>query len=161
MKQQLKVALLAYKDSWESGGSLRVAQLLSEHLPRDLVDAHLVFAYGEPGSVSRHSTRSVHHLKFQSSRDWRRFPEARSWLRKQNFDILHFIDSIHWLIALSLGLKTKRILHFHGTPDLSAMAWSDQLLGVCKRWVADAGIAITHGARRGVTRLGWMSPRKL
>jgi glycosyltransferase involved in cell wall biosynthesis len=32
---------------------------------------------------------------------------------------------------------------------------------MCRRWCNDAGIAITHGARRGVARIGWMSPAKV
>lgn len=159
--RKLRVALLAYRDDWHSGGSLRVAHLLAEYLPKDAVDVHLVFAYGPPGPVSRQSSVPVHHLNSTSARDWRSYPKVRRWFHDMNFDVLHFIDAIHWLLAITLGLRAKRLLHFHGSPDLSTMARMDQLLGVSKRWLADAGIAITYGAKHGVARIGWMSPRQL
>lgn len=163
MKQprKLKVALLAYRDDWHSGGSLRVAHLLAEHLPKDAVEVHLVFAYGPPGPVSRQSSVPVQHLNSTSARDWRSYSNVRRWFRDMNFDVLHFIDAIHWLLFITVGLRAKRILHFHGTPDPATMSRPNQLLGVCKRWLADAAIAITHGAKKGVARIGWMSAQQL
>jgi glycosyltransferase involved in cell wall biosynthesis len=159
--QKLKVALLAYRDDWHSGGSLRVAHLLAEHLAKDAVEVHLVFAYGPPGPVSRQSSVPVHHLNSTSSRDWRSYTKVRRWFREMNFDVLHFIDAIHWLLFITVGLRSKRLLHFHGTPDPATMSRPNQLLGVSKRWLANAGIAITHGAKKGVARIGWMSPQQL
>jgi glycosyltransferase involved in cell wall biosynthesis len=159
--QKLKVALLAYRDDWHSGGSLRVAHLLAEHLAKDAVEVHLVFAYGPPGPVSRQSSVVVHHLNSTSARDWRSYSKVRRWFREMNFDVLHFIDAIHWLMFITIGLRAKRLLHFHGTPDPATMSRPNQLLGVSKRWLANAGIAITHGAKKGVARIGWMSPKQL
>lgn len=163
MKQprKLKVALLVYRDDWHSGGSLRVAHLLAEHLSKDAVEVHLVFAYGPPGPISKQNAVPVHHLNSTSARDWRSYPKVRRWFHEMNFDVLHFIDAIHWLMFITLDLRAKRLLHFHGTPDPDTMSRPNQLLGVCKRWLANAGIAITHGAKKGVARIGWMSPRQL
>lgn len=157
----IKVALICYRDDLLGGGALRVAQLLAQHLPAEGIEVHLVFAYGTPGPVAQQVTIPVEYLQAKSSRELASYRQARRWFRQQQFDVLHFIDAVHWLYFATLGLGAKRIVHYHGLPNQKTMAVQDQLLGIGKRWLNDAGIVITHGAKRGVARLGWMSAARL
>src|SRR5579862_3579814 len=45
----IRVALILYRDDLNVGGSLRVAEVLANSLDPKRVEAHVVFAYGEPG----------------------------------------------------------------------------------------------------------------
>lgn len=161
VQRRIKVALIVYRDDPRSGGALRVTEMLAQHLSGEAVDAQIVFAYGQAGPVSGRVSVPTHFLEAPSAKDpasWRR---ARRWFREQQFDILHFIDPVNWVYFATLGLGIKRIDHFHGCPSPEHIAWHDQLIAVCRRWFNDAGIAITNGAKRGVARIGWMSPAKV
>lgn len=156
--QRLKVALLSYRDDPRTGGALRVAEMLATHLPKDEVEAHLVFAYGQAGPVAGRVPVPVHFLEARSSKDLSAWRKTRKWFRQMQFDVMHFIDPVNWVFFATLGLRVKRIDHFHGCPDLSTIAPRDQCVALCRRWLNHGGIAITHGARKTVGRIGWMSP---
>lgn len=159
--RRIKVALIAYRDDPRSGGALRVTEMLAEHLPREQVEAHIVFAYGQAGSISSRVTAPTHFLQAPSSKDLASWRRTRRWFREQGFDLLHFVDPVNWIYFATLGLGIKRIDHFHGCPSQEHVAAHHQMIAICRRWLNDGGIAITHGAKRGVARLGWMSPAKL
>ncbi|MFT3879131.1 MAG: glycosyltransferase family 4 protein [Gemmatales bacterium] len=159
--RRLKVALIVYRDDPSSGGALRVAQAIAQYLPTDQIETHLVFAYGGPGAIAGSVTCPTHFLQAASSRDWQCWKKTRQWFRTMRFDVLHFIDSVNWVLFATLGIRSKRILHFHGCPYQETMSAQDQMMALTRRWLTDAGMAITHGAKRGVARLGWMSAAKV
>jgi len=159
--RRLKVALIVYRDDPSSGGALRVAQCIAQCLPADQLEVHLVFAYGNPGAIARSVTCSTHFLQAASAKDWASWKKTRKWFQEMKFDVIHFVDSVNWVLLATLGLPSKRILHFHGCPYQETMSAQDQVMSLTRRWLTDAGIAITHGAKRGVARLGWMSPAKV
>lgn len=161
VSRRIKVALVVYRDDPRLGGALRVSEMLALHMPRDAVDLHLVFAYGQAGPVSRRVDIPTHYLNAPSARHLQSWRNARKWFQQQGFDILHFVDPVNWVYFATLGLGIKRIDHFHGCPSPGHIAPQHQIINMCRRWLNDAGIAITHGARRGVGRIGWMSPAKV
>lgn len=159
--RRLKVALIVYRDDPSSGGALRVAQCIAQCLPADQLETYLVFAYGSPGAIARSVTCNTHFLQAASARDWACWRETRKWFQEMKFDVIHFVDTVNWILLATLGLSSKRILHFHGCPYQETMSVQDQVMSLARRWLTDAGIAITHGTKRGVARLGWMSSAKL
>ncbi len=157
----IRVGLIAYRDDPRLGGSLRVAQTLAQHLPKDQVAAQLLFAYGPPGPIASTVTIPVHCFQAPSAKHPSSWKQARAWIKAQPFDLLHFVDTVQWLYLATLGLPLKRVEHFHGRPILSAYHWRDRLAAIAHRSMSDAGIAITHGAKQGVAQAGLMSESRL
>jgi glycosyltransferase involved in cell wall biosynthesis len=154
--RRLRVALVAYRDDPSAGGSLRVAETLAQFLPRDEVEAHLVFAYGAPGAVAERVGVPVHAIRASSSRDPRAWHRTRGWFRRMHFDVIHFVELVHWIALATYQLPAKRVLHFHGRPILQATSQLQRLLMTLHRLGVDGGLAISHGAKRGVVAAGWL-----
>jgi len=74
------------------------------------------------------------------------------------FDLIHFLELVHWLYLATWGLPAKRVVHFHGRPELHAYAGRHRALMSLHRLGTDAAVAISHGARRALGRTGWLPP---
>jgi len=112
----MRVLFLHYLDDVRAGGSLRVGQLLANHLcPRE-VEARILFAYGDRGPVGSQSTARVDYARVGWRWDvagWLRF---RKYIREFNPDILHFQDPLTVGRGFLSGLSARRITHCHGRP---------------------------------------------
>lgn len=161
MHRAIRIGLVVYRDDPRAGGTLRVAETLAQHLPADQVECHLIVAYGGPGAISSTAKVPVQFLKASSSTDWRAWRRTRKWLIEAKFDILHFVDAVQWIYLISLDLQVKRLDHFHGRPLLFGYSWLDRIWAVVHRCRSDAAIAITHGAKRAVGRVGLMPSSRL
>ncbi len=150
---------MLYRDDATSGGSLRVGETIANNLDPGRIEAHLVFAYGEPGGVSENAKVNVHHLRARSSKDLPRWFLARALFKKLKPDIIHFVDPVNWIAIATLGIGAKHLLHFHGRPITRLMTLSDRCLMRARRRFCDGFVGITCGAINSAIEAGFADPR--
>src|SRR5579871_3665517 len=91
----IRVGMVLYRDDLGAGGSFRLSELLANHFDPSLVEAHLIFAYGEPGPVGSSAAVPCHYLRASNSRDVRRWRSVRSYIQELKPDILHFQHPVY------------------------------------------------------------------
>src|SRR5258706_14041032 len=119
----IRVALVLYRDSLHVGGSLRVVEVLANSLDPERVEAHLVFAYGEPGPVAKRAAVPCHFLRSRGPYDLPSWIRARRVFDEINPDVLHFHNPAYWLHAALIGKKYKKLFHLHGPFMPATMTW--------------------------------------
>lgn len=154
----IKVALIAYRDDLNVGGSLRVLETLARALDATRVQAHIVFTYGGPGPVSSNATVPVHFLEAKGPHDVAAWMRARRVMEQIDPDILHFHVPAFWLHAALMGLGYVKVAHFHGPYGLDHMTAAQRLLMRQMGKIVDASVCITRGMRRDVLAAGWATP---
>lgn len=157
----LRVAMVHYRDDAAVGGSLRVGELLANHLDPHKVEAHLVFAYGRPGPVTQNARVPCHFLGARGPGDLAAWLRARSIMRRLRPDIIHFHDAVIWLQVALAAEDYRRLLHVHVRFIPAYMRWRDRLFWRVLARLADGQVCITHGARRALLELGWGRPERI
>ena len=110
----VRVALILYRDDAVAGGSLRVAQLLGNHLDKRRIEPHFIFVYGGPGPVSATSRIPVHFIGARGPGDLGGWMRIRRLIRNLRPDVLHFLNPVFWANIALLGRAGPRINHLHG-----------------------------------------------
>jgi glycosyltransferase involved in cell wall biosynthesis len=157
-RRPIRVAFVVYRDDLNVGGSLRVVETLANALDPTRVEAHIVFAYGEPGPVASRANVPCHFLGSHGPSDLRGWLRARRTIDEINPDVLHFHNPAYWLHAALAGRSYKKLLHFHGPYFPHRMSWLDRLLMSQTSRLADASVCITRGTRQLALSLGWGEP---
>lgn len=159
--RRIRVALVHYRDHAAAGGSLRVGQNLAHCLDPQKVEAHLVFAYGGPGPVSRQARVPHHFLQARGYGDFSSWMGARAFMKQLSPDVIHFMDPIVWLYTALLPSRYIKFLHLHGRPGPSLpthaarMSWLERFASRAIGRLADGQICITHATQRACLQLGW------
>lgn len=159
-ERPLRVVIVHYRDDVAAGGSLRVGETIVNHLNSDKVDAHLVFAYGEPGPVTKRARVPCHFLKAKGPKDFVGWIRARRLMKSLKPDVIHFMDNVVWLNAALSGKRYKKLLHVHGKFLLSYVKWHDRVIRKRLGLMADGQVCITHGASETLTAHGWCRPQR-
>ena len=157
-RPDLRVALVVYRDSAGWGGAYRVAETLGTHLGAAGVEAHLVFAYGEPGPVGQSAGFPCHYLRAKGPRNLPAWSRARGFFRDLNPDLIHFVEPVIWLNAALLGLGARKIWYSHGKLFPQYMKWLDLRLLYAVSRVNDGCVSISEGARENLIALGLGRP---
>jgi len=149
-----------YRDHAVAGGSLRVGETLTLGLRRLEVDARACFAYGTPGPLGARLDATV-YLGLSSSRDVKRWPLARSLLKRFAPDVVHYIDPVIWMQAATLLIPVPTVVHIHGgIPAQKRLGAIDHARWAWQRFRADQFVCITEGARRSMTEAGLLPASK-
>lgn len=156
----IRVAIVHYRDDATAGGSLRVGETIANHVDSGKVEAHLVFAYGEAGPVTKNARVPCHFLKAGGPKDFSAWKRARAFFRELSPDVIHFQDAVVWMRTSLLGPGYKMLLHVHGRYLPVYMKWKNRLLARAFIRSTDAQIYITQGARDSALELGWADPHK-
>jgi glycosyltransferase involved in cell wall biosynthesis len=151
----LRVALVLYRDDSNAGGSLRVVETLAKALDPVRVEAHIIFAYGGPGTVARRANVSCHFLNSRGPHDLRSWWRARRFFARLNPDVIHFHNPAYWLHAALIAKGYKKISHLHGPFFPIKMGRFDRWVMSQVPRVTDAVICITREMRQMVVELGW------
>jgi glycosyltransferase involved in cell wall biosynthesis len=125
---RVRVALILYRDDAAVGGSLRVAQLLGNHLDCKRIEPHFVFVYGGPGPVTATSRIPVHFVGASGPGDlggWMRIRRLISALRPE---VLHFLNPVFWANIALFGWRGPRINHLHGPLPQKIAGFRDRLV---------------------------------
>lgn len=165
----IRVAMVHYRDSAISGGSLRVGETIANHVDPKRIAAEMVFAYGSAGPVARSARVPCHFIGASGPRDFAAWPRARALFRKLQPDIIHFQDGVVWLRTSLVGMSPRKLVHVHGryASVKKAPADSKQI----HPYVAtplfrtflrstDAQVCINHGARNALLDLDWIAPER-
>jgi glycosyltransferase involved in cell wall biosynthesis len=158
--RSLRVAIVHYRDDATLGGSLRVGETIANNVDPSKVEAHLVFAYGSAGPVSKSARVPQHFLKANGPKDFSAWRNARAFFHELAPDVIHFQDLIVWLRAALLGAGHKTILHVHGRYLPDYMSRKNKLLTRAFIRSTDGQVYITNGARNSALELDWADPRK-
>jgi glycosyltransferase involved in cell wall biosynthesis len=110
----IRVALILYRDDATVGGSLRVAQLLGNHLDKTKIEPHFIFAYGGPGPVAATSRIPVHFVNANGPGDLGGWVRVRRLIQKLRPEVLHFLNPVFWADVALLDWRGPRINHLHG-----------------------------------------------
>jgi glycosyltransferase involved in cell wall biosynthesis len=151
----IRVAFVLYRDDLNIGGSLRVVQVLANALDPKLVEAHVVFAYGDPGPLANESNVPCHFLRSRGPLDLSGWRRARRLFQEIQPDVVHFHNPAYWLHAALIGRPYKTLLHLHGPYFQNQMSWIDRWLMAQNRRLTDALICISRDMREMVLRQGW------
>jgi glycosyltransferase involved in cell wall biosynthesis len=154
----IRVALVLYRDNLHVGGSLRVVEVLANAFNPDIVEAHLVFAYGEPGPVAKNSKVPCHFLRARGPHDVLGWVRARRMVAQLDPDILHFHNPVYWLHAALAGTRYKKLAHLHGPFFPATMSWLSRLLVAQTHRLVDAEVCLSREMRNMVLQLGWGTP---
>lgn len=154
----IRVAFVLYRDDLNVGGSLRVVEVLANAIDPARVEAHIVFAYGEPGPVARRARVPCHFLGSRGPHDLPGWVRARRAIAKINPDILHFHAPAYWLQAALAGQPYKKLFHLHGPFFYDQMGRFERLLMAQIPRLFDGEICITRGMRKSVLEHGWGAP---
>ena len=111
---RIRVALILYRDDASVGGSLRVAQLIGNHLDTTRVDPHFIFSYGGPGPVTAESRIPVHFVNSKGPGDLGGWVRMRRLIRDLRPKILHFLNPVFWANLALWDWHGPRINHLHG-----------------------------------------------
>jgi glycosyltransferase involved in cell wall biosynthesis len=148
----MRVLFLHYLDDVRAGGSLRVGQLLANHLPPEDVEVRILFAYGDKGPVAEQSKVRVDYARVGGRWDvlgWLRF---RKYIREFNPDILHFQDPLTVGRCFLSGLSARRITHCHGRPLHRPKTLGQRVNAWWQRWDTDLFVCIDHVAAEVLER---------
>jgi glycosyltransferase involved in cell wall biosynthesis len=156
----IRVAIVHYRDDPSAGGSLRVGETLANHLEPNQVEAHLVFAYGGPGAVSRNARVPCHYLEASGPLDLRGWWRSRRFFRNLAPDVIHFQDGVNWLRAALAGTGVPAIDHVHGRYLPEYMSRTDRILAKVRSSVTCKHICISEASRQTLLALGWGKPER-
>lgn len=143
-----------------AGGSLRVGQSLANSLDPKMVEAHMVFAYGEGGAISQQVAVQCHFLDSKGAKDFGAWIRARRLMQSIKPDIIHFMDNVSWLHAALIGTSYKKLIHVHGKFIPSYIKWYDRIIRKRIGLMADGQVCISHGSRETLYALGWGRPKR-
>ena len=160
--------MVHYRDAAEVGGSLRVGDVIANHVDPNRVAVEMVFAYGVGGPVTERAKVPCHFLGAKGPSDFPAWPRARTLFRSMQPDIIHFQDCVSWLRIALLGTSYLKIAHLHARyqPPADSKGTSrthpfeaSQLF----RWFlksTDAQVCINNGARRALLEPRWIKPEQ-
>jgi glycosyltransferase involved in cell wall biosynthesis len=161
--------MVHYRDSAAGGGSLRVGEIIANHVDPNRIRAEMVFAYGTAGPVSKSGRVPCHFIGARGPKDFAAWIRARAFFKTLQPDIIHFQDGVVWLRAALARTSYKKLVHvharhvssaeqsaingrphpYHATPLLRAYLKS-----------TDAQVCINHGARNALLKLNWITPER-
>src|SRR5690606_32213313 len=101
-----------------AGGSVRVAETLARALLSRSVDIHAVVAYGSGGRLKEILGDNCHLVRSAGPRDLGAWVRYRNLLKKLQPDILHYVDSVGWMIFSGVGIARARVNHQHYRPNV-------------------------------------------
>lgn len=113
-----KLLIVVYRDSELSGGSVRVAEIIAATLPALGFEVHALVAYGGAGRLGRILGDRCRYVRSSGPHDvsgWVRFIRM---CREIKPDIVHFVDSVGWMIVLSAFIRARVVSHQHFRPDV-------------------------------------------
>jgi glycosyltransferase involved in cell wall biosynthesis len=154
----LRVAMILYRDDLNMGGSLRVVETLARGLDPARVEAHIVFAYGGPGTIAKRAKVPCHFLYCNGPTDVRSWWKARRRIAQLDPDILHFHNPAYWLHAALIGKRYKKLMHMDGPYFPENMTLMQRLLMIQNRRLVDGEVCIARGARQMVLDQRWGVP---
>ena len=93
-----------------------MGQHIANHVDPEEIEAHLLFAYENPGPVAAASSVQCHFPKVEGRYDLEGWIRARRLLQRIDPDILHFQDPLTTLRFFLIGHSTKTLKHCHGRP---------------------------------------------
>ena len=123
----VRVALIHYRDDAAIGGSLRVGQLLGNHLDNTRIEPHFIFAYGGPGPVTATTRIPVHFVNSNGPSDLSGWIRIRRLIRNLRPHVLHFLNPVFWADIALLDWHGPRINHLHGPFPERISGFRDQL----------------------------------
>ncbi len=144
----IKVFLLIYRDDERSGGSLRVAEVLANSIIKLNVEVYVVVAYGGGGRLKAIFGDRCILMKASGPKDFKAWLDYRKLVMNLSPHLIHYIDTVGWMVFAALGLKPKRVMHQHFRPDVGPNGYKRL------KWIklfnrnADKVVAISHGAGR-------------
>lgn len=144
----MKVLFCLYRDSEESGGSFRVAEVAIKSLMEIGVEVHVAVAYGGGGRLKISLEERCHLVGAENRRDLRGWKRYRSLLSKVSPDVVHYIDPVGWMVIAGAGLSIKRVMHQHFRPDVGTRIKRRAMLIRILFGAADKVVSISHGAAR-------------
>lgn len=159
--------MVNYRDSAAGGGSLRVAETITNHLDPTRVSVEMVFGYGNPGPVARHASVPSHFISANGPGDIVAWFRARDLFKRLRPDVIHFQDPVVWLRLALLGTSSQKVVHVHGAYqkarrdghiNQTTFRASPLLRAYLKS--TNAQICINNGARDSLLDLGWISRKK-
>jgi glycosyltransferase involved in cell wall biosynthesis len=160
----IRVGMVHYRDSAESGGSLRVGETIANHVDPARVAVEMVFAYGGPGPIAKQAKVPCHFVGARGPRDFPAWGRARGLFKKIQPDIVHFQDGVIWLRLALLGTPYKKALHVHGlyqkdrrNSNGGENPFRASALVRAALKASEAQICINKGARDSLLDLGWIS----
>lgn len=166
----IRVAMVNYRDSAMGGGSLRVGELIANHVDPKRIAVELVFAYGSGGPVTKSAKVPCHFIGARGPRDFAAWFRARVLFKKLQPDIIHFQDGVVWLRTALAGTPYRKLVHVHAryasrAKESSARAKQKHpyiatpLFRTFLR-ATDVQVCINHGARNALLDLGWIAPER-
>lgn len=147
-------------DDARIGGSLRVGQLLANHVNPAEVEAHLVFAYGSPGPVAASSRVPCHFPKVQGRWDLRGWLRVRNLIRQLQPDIVHFQDPLFILRIFLSDCPIIRVTHCHGRPLSPPKSLVQRLASQWQRLTTDCFVCINPSAAKTLISFGLATPEQ-
>ena len=161
----LRVALIHYSDSAGRGGSLRVGELIANHVDPRRISAELVFAYDGAGPVAKGARVPCYFIGARGPKDFPAWIRARGLFKKLRPDIVHFQDGVVWLRAALSGTPYLKVAHVHAryenrTRKSPATREHPYLAtSLFRRFLksTDAQICINQGARDALLGLDWIA----
>jgi glycosyltransferase involved in cell wall biosynthesis len=156
----LRVVMLGYRDNLNVGGSLRVMETLANAFDPQLVQSHMLFAYGEPGPISIRSSVPCHFLRAKGPSDLAGWRRARRLISELKPDLIHFHAPVAWMHLALAGMRVRKVQHFHGPFPLQEMKlshiWLPRVLA--RRFVGS--ISINGSIRDVVLQQRWCSRKR-
>jgi glycosyltransferase involved in cell wall biosynthesis len=144
----MKVLICVYRDDERAGGSVRVAEVLANGLSARGVEIHVAIAYGVPGRLGAQFGAQAHFIQAARRGEIAAWWRYRKLVRKLRPDVIHYVDSVGWMVLAGAWMAPKRVMHQHFRPDVGPDGAS-RFAGI--RWLsgtADHVIAISAGAGR-------------
>jgi glycosyltransferase involved in cell wall biosynthesis len=149
----MKIVICISRDSEQSGGSFRMAEVAIRALVRQGLDVHAVIGYGPGRRIKRLLDSNCHLINSNSWGDLRGWMRLRMLLTTLAPDVIHFASASNWMVAATLGMKPARIMHQHFRPSIGPNAYK-HIRGIKWRMIGSQRvIAISHGAARQLVTL--------
>lgn len=151
---RIRVALIHYRDDASIGGSLRVGQLIGNHLDATRVDAHFVFAYGGPGPVTASSRIPVHFVQSAGPKDLGGWMRVRQLIRELKPDVIHYINPVFWVNLALWDWHGPRVMHQHGPVPERISGWRNRLTYASFRRSITRHLCVSRQVEAQVLRVG-------
>lgn len=150
----IRVALIHYKDDASLGGSLRVGQLIGNHLDMSRVEAHFVFAYGGPGPVTKSARIPVHFLQATGPEDLGGWLRVRRLMLYLQPDVIHFVNPVFWINLALWDFNLPNVLHQHGPIPAEISGWRNRLTYAVFRRSIACHLCVSRDVEKRVRKIG-------
>lgn len=138
-----------------------MAEVAVRSLLREGCDVHVIAGYGKGARLKGLLGDNCHLIDADSWKSPLSWWRLRQLLKTLSADIIHYVDGVNWMVASSICLPGKRVLHQHYRPSIVPFDTKSLALMKFKMLGVKSIISISYGAASDLKSVAGIDPQKI